>query len=154
MRVFTESLINTLQTILDGQVLDLEAMRGTIAALFQAYKRPVKQDLVDQDSDNKASEDLASYEGMKAEVKRLPDNVDLEILAIYLDEAKELQEQMDAQLDLWQQQPFNKQYPDELKRILHTLKGGARLAGLRSLGDLTHQFESWLEASYETRIRR
>src|SRR6185503_1339944 len=37
----------------------------------------------------------------------------------------------------------------ELKRILHTLKGGARMAGLRAMGDLSHEMESALE-SFET----
>ena len=34
----------------------------------------------------------------------------------------------------------------ELKRLLHTLKGGARMAGIRAMGDLSHEVESFLAA--------
>ena len=33
----------------------------------------------------------------------------------------------------------------DLKRVLHTLKGGARLAGVPQIGDLSHAFESMLD---------
>ena len=32
----------------------------------------------------------------------------------------------------------------ELLRYLHTFKGGARLAGLIGMGDLSHELETWL----------
>ena len=30
----------------------------------------------------------------------------------------------------------------ELKRVVHTLKGGARMAGIRAMGDLSHELET------------
>lgn len=36
-----------------------------------------------------------------------------------------------------------------LQRDLHTLKGGARMAGIGPIGDLTHAMESLLDATYD-----
>ena len=33
----------------------------------------------------------------------------------------------------------------ELKRVLHTLKGGARMAGIRAMGDLSHELETFMQ---------
>ena len=33
---------------------------------------------------------------------------------------------------------------DELKRHLHTLKGGARMAGIAAMGNLSHELETLL----------
>ncbi len=66
---------------------------------------------------------------------------DRDILEIFVDEASELVEQIDQNLHSWRREPETAQYPDALMRLLHTLKGGARLAGLAALGDLSHDYE-------------
>ena len=33
----------------------------------------------------------------------------------------------------------------ELKRVVHTLKGGARMAGIRAMGDLSHELETFMQ---------
>ncbi|EKF72944.1 two-component hybrid chemotactic sensor and regulator [Alcanivorax hongdengensis A-11-3] len=74
----------------------------------------------------------------------LPDNVDPEILDIFLEESDELCEVIDNTLTAWRNEPENNEHTDDLKRALHTLKGGARLAGLTELGDHSHDFETFL----------
>lgn len=74
----------------------------------------------------------------------LEGDVDLDILEIFIDEAEELQGELEQAIDGWQADPTNELYADELKRVLHTVKGGARLARLTSLGDLSHDFESFV----------
>ncbi len=44
----------------------------------------------------------------------------------------------------WRAAPDNQVHLEILLRSLHTLKGGARLAGLTGLGDDAHAFESML----------
>ena len=75
----------------------------------------------------------------------LPPDVDPEILGIFLDESAELCESLDQHLTAWQKQPDDSSHGDALLRVLHTLKGGARLAGLKELGDVSHDFETTLE---------
>lgn len=72
------------------------------------------------------------------------DEVDEEILEIFLEEADDLLEDIDRALAEWQEDWSNPDLPEELKRILHTLKGGARLSGITDVGDLAHDFETLL----------
>jgi chemosensory pili system protein ChpA (sensor histidine kinase/response regulator) len=71
---------------------------------------------------------------------------DPEIAAIFSEEASELLEQSDAALSSWRRDRSDRAHVIELKRLLHTLKGGARMAGIRPMGDLSHELESLLES--------
>ena len=68
----------------------------------------------------------------------------VEILEIFLEEADELTEGIDNTIDAWLSERDNPEHLDEMKRLLHTLKGGARLAGMTQIGDLSHHFETFL----------
>jgi chemosensory pili system protein ChpA (sensor histidine kinase/response regulator) len=70
------------------------------------------------------------------------DESDHEILEIFLEEAQELQEELDAVLQEWKLTPDNLRATEEVQRIMHTLKGGARMGGLTEVGDLAHDFEA------------
>ena len=70
---------------------------------------------------------------------------DIELLEIFLEEAEEIQEQVEKILDQWSRDHENRDYINELQRSLHTLKGGARMAGVTAVGDLAHVVESLLE---------
>ena len=67
---------------------------------------------------------------------------DREIAAIFSEEAAELLEAADEALSSWMENPGNTERIGELKRHLHTLKGGARMAGITTMGDLSHDLES------------
>jgi chemosensory pili system protein ChpA (sensor histidine kinase/response regulator) len=68
--------------------------------------------------------------------------VDADILEIFIEEAVDLTAELDESLSAWRSEPANMLHVDQLKRVLHTLKGGARLAGLKRLGDVSHDFET------------
>ena len=76
---------------------------------------------------------------------QLPEDADPEIVAIFFEEADEIMETLDASIHDWIADRDNVLYLENLLRALHTLKGGARLAGLSDLGDRTHAFESFLD---------
>jgi chemosensory pili system protein ChpA (sensor histidine kinase/response regulator) len=75
---------------------------------------------------------------------------DPEIAAIFADEAAELLESAELALeDLQSDEPSPDRFV-ELQRLLHTLKGGARMAGISAMGDLSHSLEdlvTWLSDS-------
>ncbi len=75
----------------------------------------------------------------------IPSDLDMDLLEIFLDEASELLEELDNAIHGWQGEPDNRDFCDELKRVLHTFKGGARMAGIMQLGDLAHDLETQLE---------
>ena len=67
---------------------------------------------------------------------------DHEIANIYSEEATELLEAAQGSLTAWNADRKDKQPVAELQRQLHTLKGGARMAGLSAMGDLSHELET------------
>jgi len=67
---------------------------------------------------------------------------DPEVAAIFTDEATELIDAAEHALSDWRSQPASADYRLNLKRPLHTLKGGARMAGITPMGDLSHELES------------
>jgi len=72
------------------------------------------------------------------------DEVDEQVLPIFLEEAAELFPQAGEQLRAWQRAPAAHEHPQALRRTLHTFKGSARMAGAMRLGELTHLMESRL----------
>ena len=78
-----------------------------------------------------------------AESQAPESDLDPEVLAIFQEEARELMDALDHRLAEWKQNP-DPEHNSQAQRLLHTLKGGARLAGLKQLGDLAHEFETRL----------
>ncbi|MFB3123927.1 MAG: Hpt domain-containing protein, partial [Woeseiaceae bacterium] len=77
---------------------------------------------------------------------------DAEIAAIFSEEAAELLEAADQALVDWFKKKDNREPGEELKRYLHTLKGGARMAGIVAMGDLSHELETLLIGLDDGRI--
>ena len=73
------------------------------------------------------------------------DAVDAELFPIFEEEGRELLPQLAARLLDWTQRPADPAAPAAAMRTLHTLKGGARLAGAMRLGEMCHRLESRIE---------
>ena len=73
------------------------------------------------------------------------DEVDQDVLPIFLDEAAELFPQAGEQLRAWRRRPSDNESSSQLRRTLHTFKGSARMSGAMRLGELTHLMESRLD---------
>ncbi|HZV93726.1 MAG TPA: Hpt domain-containing protein, partial [Caldimonas sp.] len=73
------------------------------------------------------------------------DAVDLELFPIFEEEAQELLPKLAGQLRDWSRQPAVSTHASACMRTLHTLKGGARLAGAMRLGEMAHRLETRIE---------
>jgi len=73
------------------------------------------------------------------------DAIDAELFPIFEEEAEELLPQLAAKLRDWVRRPGEAAHPAACMRTLHTLKGGARLAGAMRLGEMAHRLESRIE---------
>jgi chemosensory pili system protein ChpA (sensor histidine kinase/response regulator) len=71
--------------------------------------------------------------------------IDADLLEVFIDEAREILDHADGVLAQWHAEPAELVHVPELQRDLHTLKGGARIAGLVPVGDLSHAIETLLE---------
>jgi chemosensory pili system protein ChpA (sensor histidine kinase/response regulator) len=70
------------------------------------------------------------------------DDIDADILPLFLEEAHDLIPLIGGQLRAWREAPAEEPSPQNLQRTLHTLKGSARMAGALRLGDLVHNMET------------
>jgi chemosensory pili system protein ChpA (sensor histidine kinase/response regulator) len=75
-------------------------------------------------------------------------HIDPDLLEIFSEEAREILDEADGTLARWHAEPTEVSHMSGLLRALHTLKGGARIAGVTPVGDLSHALESLLERSH------
>ena len=73
------------------------------------------------------------------------DAVDAELFPFFAEEAEELLPQLASRLRDWGRKPADPAPPAACMRTLHTLKGGARLAGAMRLGEMAHRLETRIE---------
>ena len=140
-----------------------EAFNGCLEQLFQMLDAHRQGSLVDD-----GAQLAAAIAGLRAASSRVDDSqaepadtsavpgssvvedariseVDPELLAIFQGEAEELLEQLDQQFDVWERKPDDNAPLAELARVLHTLKGSARMADQTQIGDVSHRLEGLLE---------
>jgi chemosensory pili system protein ChpA (sensor histidine kinase/response regulator) len=102
--------------------------------------------LMDQAEDENIEQPMTVIEQPVDHLDEDDEELDAEIIEIFTEEADELLELLDEAIHAWDSDRANRKHPDEMLRVLHTLKGGARLGRLTAIGDLSHDFESRLES--------
>jgi chemosensory pili system protein ChpA (sensor histidine kinase/response regulator) len=75
----------------------------------------------------------------------LTDELDADLLPVFLEEGRDIFPPLGTALREWQEQPGNIGLPQSMLRSLHTLKGSARMAGAMRLGQHLHDMESRIE---------
>ena len=73
------------------------------------------------------------------------DAVDAELFPIFEEEAQDLLPTLGSQMRAWAGDPADLSHASACMRTLHTLKGGARLAGAMRLGEMAHRLETRIE---------
>jgi len=138
LRAMTKELVETRQLPLAP-----EDLKTGLIALAEDLKHHALE--IPADADQPSGEFISTVTMMDDSSDIEQDN---ELLAIFVDEAKELLEMSDRALHDWaEQKPDDDGQHDysavmELQRYLHTLKGGAKMAELNQIGDLSHELES------------
>ncbi|GAB2181109.1 hypothetical protein DLREEDagrD3_13320 [Denitratisoma sp. agr-D3] len=72
--------------------------------------------------------------------------IDPQLLPLFLEESRDGVAAVAEQLRLWRADPEDGAAPARLARLLHTLKGGARMAGALGIGELIHDLEGRIAA--------
>ena len=73
------------------------------------------------------------------------DELDADLLPVFLEEAADLLPQVGAALRAWHHEPSDFSHASLLQRVLHTVKGSARMAGAMRLGQHAHEIETHIE---------
>ncbi|OFZ88827.1 MAG: hypothetical protein A2V78_09680 [Betaproteobacteria bacterium RBG_16_64_18] len=77
--------------------------------------------------------------------RRMRDDLDPQLLPLFLEEANDLMPAIGAALRDWRANSGDAAMGRSLERLLHTLKGGARMAGAMGIGELIHLMETRAE---------
>jgi chemosensory pili system protein ChpA (sensor histidine kinase/response regulator) len=101
--------------------------------------------LAEPEADGSSLDDLDLDITLERRQRRLDDDIDPELLQIFIDEAQELVPSVGSAMRDWRDNPDNAALGQALQRVLHTLKGSARMAGAMALGELTHHMETRVE---------
>ncbi len=76
---------------------------------------------------------------------RIEDEIDEQILPLFLEEAVDLMRDIGETLRQWRAAPTSPEIARSLQRALHTLKGSARMAGAMGCGELLHSMEDRID---------
>ena len=79
--------------------------------------------------------------------------MDADLVELFLEEAQDILQFLESTVQRWEDAPDHENVIAELHRSLHTLKGGARLAGFDAIGTLCHVLEGIVPRSPITRSR-
>jgi len=74
--------------------------------------------------------------------EELESGIDTQLLPLFLEESTLAVAAIGKQLRLWRADPADAAAPIRLTRLLHTLKGSARMVGALGIGELVHELES------------
>ncbi|MFZ6751662.1 Hpt domain-containing protein [Undibacterium sp. Ren11W] len=77
---------------------------------------------------------------------KLKDDLDIDLLPVFIEEGNDLLPMVGQLLRSWQQQPDDASIPQAILRLMHTIKGSARMAGAMQLGQHTHDMETRIES--------
>ena len=119
-----------------------EQALGTLRALNDRLAAPPPPPV-----ESKPVEARAEPSGREKRVMR--DDIDPQLLPVFLEEAEELVPHLGSDLRDWKASPADEKISASLRRLLHTLKGSARMAGAIRLGELCHIMEARVEEALE-----
>lgn len=148
-----DALAGSMSLKVDKQVLSNLHMINVINANSRATGSNVKAVIDNEVAVAVNNESTSTVQSTQAEKLKLEAiDTDIELLEIFLEEAQELDSAIAQSFNKWRADVTNTAMLKVLQRHLHTIKGGARMAGIRSIGDLTHEVESIYEAFVEERL--
>ncbi len=81
------------------------------------------------------------------------EEVDPEILEIFVEEAREVQETLEDQYPAWRNDAANEEALTVVRRSFHTLKGSGRMVGALTIGELAWSVEDMLNRLLEGKIQ-
>ncbi|HEY5972615.1 MAG TPA: Hpt domain-containing protein, partial [Pseudoxanthomonas sp.] len=115
-------------------------------------------DVSDEEEAEEEAADEAELAKPAVTATALPDDaldfteLDRDLVDIFVEEGNDLLDHSDGLLAKLRNAPEDRSLVTGLQRDLHTIKGGARMAGINAIGDLGHAIESLLEQVAAHRI--
>jgi chemosensory pili system protein ChpA (sensor histidine kinase/response regulator) len=133
------------------EAAEAEALAPEIEPLTPAFIAPVMPaasalplTLADDEADGDGE-----GAGTPAAVSSVRDELDADLLPVFLAEAGDLMPAVATNLRALGDNPNDREVARDLMRQLHTVKGSARMAGAMRLGELVHDMETRIESAMQ-----
>ena len=138
-----------------AEVVEPEAAEVVEPAIAEATGAPAKPPVLPESTPAMIAPARPIVTGLELARRDVPqdllaeirDDVDTQVLPIFLEEAAELYPQAGERVRAWRRAPGDDTRARQLRRTLHTFKGSARMAGAMRLGELVHLMESRLDVN-------
>ena len=127
----------------DAETILVEPGKAVVTEAAQEHPAPALADATALIDPTAYEEDLQPEGRLE-----LPE-MDQDLLDIFVQEGNDILDHSDSVMAQLRDAPQDRELIVNLQRDLHTLKGGARMAGIGPIGDLTHAMESLLDATYD-----
>ena len=136
----------------------IQSASGELQLLQDLFSRPIEmpvvEPLVSEPSEQTPASPVTAAAVVAADQWNPADaDTDAELVDIFLEEAQEILDSAAGSLQQWLGDPQDEAPLHALLRDLHTLKGGARMAEIRPVGDLSHELEFLYEGLVAGRIQ-
>ncbi len=148
---------STEDIVVDEVIIDNEAILDD--SILESTKDDNQQNndvTADSATEINSTDDVNKAELSESEKKSTTDvsygDIDDELIDIFIEEADELLEKSEQILQSIRDEADTAEYIHHLQRNMHTLKGGARMAEIIPVGDLTHILESLVVLMSEKKI--
>ena len=163
VETMADALERRAELVVDGALVSRLEQLAAASAELKRVRRELEEE--DSDLDADADADMGAEGGIEADmnvalgadgtppppaaagsdhVEPAAASYDPEIAAIFAEEAAELLDQAEVALQDLTASAQPELMLQEMQRQLHTLKGGARMAGVVAMGDLSHALETLL----------
>ncbi|WP_340674094.1 Hpt domain-containing protein [Microbulbifer salipaludis] len=129
---------------LDDAVAEVERVE-TVDSVDTAQPRAAEPVVVSPEPVPESEAVSASSGDITDAQRALLGDIDPDVVEVFLEEAGDLVDELEELIQNWEQSPDDREAPEALKRVLHTFKGGARMAALMGLGEVAHRFETVIE---------
>ena len=140
----TEPLLTTVSSLATAPDILASIVRPLVAMPTPRFVAQTRSSAIDLSRMVSPSETTMLPRGEDDPLADTHDDIDEQVLPIFLEEAQELFPRASGHVTAWRHDNKNPAHSDELKRTLHTLKGSARMAGAMRLGELAHLLETRL----------
>ncbi|MCG5514751.1 MULTISPECIES: Hpt domain-containing protein [unclassified Ectothiorhodospira] len=144
-----EQMLTHVRVVLEALLQPAGAWVPDGAALETRFQALHDEELARQEETRQArsrEEDATDVESPEAKSAEEPDD---ELMDIFLEEASDILNEVDSTLERWSEDLNDQELINAFQRQLHTLKGGARMAGITAIADLSHALESLMIAISE-----
>ncbi len=122
--------------------IEMALVHRSLASIAKSLKLIERGDVGDVDAERLVRELRGILAQLDREREQNRGPVSDELREVFLEEAVDLLQTAEGALAHWREQPSSDEPEERFKRVLHTLKGSARMSGYQSLADVAHAMES------------